>query len=267
MTGKEVLPNMSYPLSHSTWSANQFSGVKIETSIIIALTLTLAALCFTPYTVSAANKTTISTHKNIIVLTKVNQLTLSSSGIATWTNVANAKNYQVQLYRNGSIQGAAKTVTSGKTGCNFLSEIRAVVKEIIPWEEWLIMLKKIIGIAIGIVGILTIIFIIDMFCLRFPEYVLFKNGIEKSNIILTCNGDTDFKIYLYKKKVNNQNRIGLINLFKTKPQSKKWKIYYHEKQPLLKDDIIFMTHYSTAVQGKPEVVTVIGGYTSTDNVI
>ncbi len=60
-----------------------------------------------------------------IQLSQVEGVALSASGVATWTNVSHATNYEVQLYKDGSIQGIAVTETDGVAGHDFLSDMRS----------------------------------------------------------------------------------------------------------------------------------------------
>ena len=99
-------------------------------------------------------------------------------------------------------------------------------------------------IIIATLALVSLIFLLDRYCIRYPEYVLHKKGISKSDILLTENKD-DFNIYLYKK---DKNKIGLINLFKQTSQSKEWKVYTNEIEKMDKS-VILTTHYGFVANG------------------
>lgn len=69
-------------------------------------------------------KTYIITVTRATPLEKVDKPTLSSAGVATWTDVANAAGYFVFLYKDGT-KIIQKDVSSGATGYDFLSDMRA----------------------------------------------------------------------------------------------------------------------------------------------
>lgn len=121
-------------------------------------------------------------------------------------------------------------------------------------------MKIFIRIIIVALALVSLIFLFDRYCIRYPEYVLYKKGISKSDILLTKNKD-NFNIYLYKKDKNN---IGLINLFKETSQSKEWKTYTNQIENINKS-VILTTYYSFVVNGKPEVASIIAGSTITKN--
>lgn len=58
-------------------------------------------------------------------LAQVSNVQLSSSGVASWDNVANESSYSVQLYKNGSASGAAVSKTADTLSHDFLSAMRA----------------------------------------------------------------------------------------------------------------------------------------------
>lgn len=100
---------------------------RIKLTVVILTMIFVTVLGAGSHIAFSADKTTASqpSRKPSTALAQVNQPKLSASGIATWKNISNAKNYKVQLYLNTAAQGTPKTVASGKTGYNFLSIMRA----------------------------------------------------------------------------------------------------------------------------------------------
>ncbi|HEX3029967.1 MAG TPA: hypothetical protein VHT34_11845 [Clostridia bacterium] len=92
--------------------------------VMVILFFFSLSLCFIPVSTYAKNKPNIK----IKTLAQVKKPILTESGRALWSNVANAKNYQVQLYLDSLPIGAPKTVNSGKIGYDFLTIMRTTGK-------------------------------------------------------------------------------------------------------------------------------------------
>jgi len=58
-------------------------------------------------------------------LSQVGNVQISSSGVVSWSGVANAVSYEVQVYRNGSVWGSAISVTAASTNADILAAMRA----------------------------------------------------------------------------------------------------------------------------------------------
>lgn len=70
--------------------------------------------------------TSTSSNENIKAsqLTKVTGVSLSDSGVASWNNITNESSYDIQLYKNGTVQGPAINVVADTTSYDFLSDIK-----------------------------------------------------------------------------------------------------------------------------------------------
>lgn len=62
---------------------------------------------------------------NKIVLGKVNNVVLSASGVATWTDLSNETGYVVELYKGGQLLGSGHQLSANTTTYNLLSDMRA----------------------------------------------------------------------------------------------------------------------------------------------
>lgn len=58
-------------------------------------------------------------------LVKVTNVSLSASGVASWDNILNESSFEVQLYKDGSVQGTAVSKAADTLSHNFLSAMRA----------------------------------------------------------------------------------------------------------------------------------------------
>ena len=86
-----------------------------------------------PIVVTAEDGTTTKTYTITVIreapvatpLAKVTGVSLNSSGVASWTDIANETSYVVQLYKDGSPLGSAVSKTANATSHDFLGAMRA----------------------------------------------------------------------------------------------------------------------------------------------
>jgi hypothetical protein len=126
-------------------------------------------------------------------------------------------------------------------------------------------MKKIILISIITIIIASIIIIVgDKIARCFPEYVLFKSGINHSDVILSMDREGS-KIYLFRNNSKGQTKIGLIRLCKFNSDALEWKVYSLETQELSNKNIFLWSYYSTVVNGRPAVNSIMAGCVYTNN--
>ncbi|SDW71971.1 immunoglobulin-like domain-containing protein [Paenibacillus sp. CF384] len=115
--GSDLIEGIDYSISGTT--------ATIKKSFLAKLPFGWQVIAMHESSGSPFNRMAVNVVNTAPSLSQVAGVQLLSDGKASWSNVAGASSYEVQLYRNGSIWGSAVSAAAGSTSANILAAMRA----------------------------------------------------------------------------------------------------------------------------------------------
>jgi hypothetical protein len=125
-------------------------------------------------------------------------------------------------------------------------------------------MKKIRNILVIAVTLLILLFIANKASLKYPDYVLLKNGVFKSDIILEMKKSIYYNSYLYKGK---DNTVKYIVIGKNNSGDYAYKVLKDEELPINAPyNYIYSIYPDVATGGIPKNKCVLAGYVNLNKI-
>lgn len=113
-------------------------------------------------------------------------------------------------------------------------------------------------------SLIVLLLIVNKVCSKYPDYILFKSGISKSDIVLQMNKSIYYNVYLYE---SIDNSLKYIVIGKANSSDYGYTVKQNETLPMNNSYNLIHSAYSDVAEGgTPVPKSVLAGYIDTDKI-